>query len=400
MIERPLYLDRLRRLRGTSLAKVLTGMRRAGKSGILRLLEQQLLEEGVVADAILVLDLELMQNERLRDAEALLAHVRERASRAGTTYVMLDEAQQARGIGRVAYALMEEGRYDLYLTGSHARLVERELYDALAGRYVEIPVFPLSFAEYHAAHAVGTAAASPPELFERYLQNGGLPQALLFERDPYALREYLDGVYNTVVRRDVSCGLGKEDPALLDAITRHLMTHVGMPISANGVSRALTSGGSSCSDDTVSLYLRALVEAHAFHRVRRLDLKTGMRLKTQERYYADDLGIRSVLLGAGRPSLQGLLENVIYLELRRRYREVDVGRHYTRHISFVARSGEGREYYQVAPSVLDPALLERSLAPLRAERDHYPKTLLTLDAVGTGSHDGIRHLNAIDWLLA
>jgi len=399
MIERPLYLDRLRRLRGCGIAKVLTGMRRAGKSGILRLLEQQLLEEGVEAESILVIDLELMQNEKLHHAEELLSYVRNKAN-APITYVMIDEAHRTEGVGKVAYTLLDEGCYDLYLTGSHSHLVERELADVMAGRYVEIPVFPLSFAEYCAAHALNGSVRTPSELFERYLANGGLPQTLLFESDPYALREYLDGVYNTVVRRDVSASLGKEDPALLDAIARHLMAHVGTPASSNGISRALTSGGSSCSDDTVSLYLRALTDAHAFHRVPRLDLKTGMLLKTQERYYADDLGLRSIMVGTGAPSLQGILENVVYLELRRRYSEVYIGRHYTRHISFVVNSGGDREYYQVAPSVLDPTQLERNLAPLRAERDNYPKTLLTLDAVGVGSHDGIKQLNTLDWLLA
>ena len=398
MIERPLYLDRLRRLQGPGMVKVLTGMRRAGKSGILRLLEQQLLEDGASAESILVIDLELMQNERLRDAESLLAYVRGNAS-SPLTYVMIDEAQRAQGVGRVCYELMGEGRYDLYLTGSHAHLVERELADVMAGRYVEIPVFPLSFLEYLTAHQASKDAGQRSALFNRYLQNGGLPQTLLFEGDPYALHEYLDGVYNTVVRRDVSQSLGKEDAALLDAIARYLMAHVGAPTSANGISRELTAGGSSCSDDTVSLYLRALEDAHAFHRVRRLDLKTGMPLKTQERYYADDLGLRSILLGTSATGLGGLLENVVYLELRRRFPEVYVGRHYSRHISFVAHAGGAREYFMVAPSVLDPAVLEQNLAPLRAERDNYPKTLLTLDAVGMRSHDGIEQVNAIDWLV-
>lgn len=400
MIERPYYLDRLKRLRGTGLAKVLTGMRRAGKSGILRLLETHLLEEVAGADDIIFVNLEYAEHAHLRDGATLLAHVFAHAGKGPVTYVLIDEAQEAEGIGNVAYELLERGSFDLYLTGSHSHLVEHELADIMSGRYVEIPVFPLSFAEYYAAHTGQGQVASAAQLFQRYLQNGGLPHTLILEHDPFALRDYLDGVYHTVLRRDVAGGLGHEDPLLLDAISNQLMGSLGSPTSAHGIANALCASGRSCSDDTVAVYLSALASAYAFHRMRRLDLRSHALLKTQERYYADDLGMRTLMLGAEGASLAGLLENVVYLELRRRFGEVHGAKHYARQICFVAQGPEGREYFQVAPSVLDPAVLAQQLAPLRAERDNYPKTLLTLDEVGMRSHDGIRQRNLVEWLLA
>lgn len=397
MIERPYYLTRLKRLSGVDLVKVLTGMRRAGKSGILRLLERDLLEEGAGTDGVLFLNLEREDCAHLRTCDALLEHIRQQAGDSNLTHVLIDEAQEATGIARVAYALLEDRRFDVYLSGSHARLVERELGTLMAGRFVEIPVFPLSFGEFRAAHPA--TSRTDTQLFRDYLANGGLPHTLMLEDDSYALHDYLDGVYHTVVRRDVALSLGKEDPTLLDAIARHLMRSLGSPVSANGISRSLLSAGRKCSDDTVALYLGALSDAYAFHRVRRFDLKANTVLKTQERFYADDLGLRTLLLGAQGASLAGLVQNVVYLELRRRYSEVYVGKHYARQICFVAQGMRGRAYFQVVPSVLDPVGLEAALAPLRAERDNYPKTLITLDELGVGSHEGIEQRNVVEWLL-
>lgn len=400
MIERPWYIDRLTQLRGTGLVKVLTGMRRAGKSGILRLLEYRLLEEGVDPASILFINLELVESAPLCAQGVLAEHVRAHAAPEGTTYVLIDEAQAAAHIGHAIYDLMETGRFDLYLTGSHSRLVERDLADVMSGRYVEIPVFPLSFAEYHAAHTQAGQLAHDTQLFQRYMTNGGLPHTLLLEDDPYALHEYLDGVYHTVVRRDVTSGLGHEDPLVLDAIVGRLIGGMGSPSSASAVSKELSATGRSCSDDTVARYLGALTNAYAFHRMRRRDLRTGSILKTQEKFFVDDLGLATLFFGAGRLQLSGLLQNVVYLELRRRFKQVHTAKHYSRHICFVAEGPEGREYLQVAPSVLDPQTLARELAPLQAEKDNYPKTLLTLDEVGIASHDGIRQRNLVEWLLA
>lgn len=405
MINRPHYLLRLERYRDTGLVKVLTGMRRTGKSAILRSYRDQLMEEGIAPERIVSLNLEIADHAELRDASKLLAYVRERGDREQTTYVFVDEAQEVAGIGQVVYTLAEDGRYDLYLTGSHTRLIERELLDVMAGRYVEIPVFSLSFLEYLSLANGGQRAgangqhANRRQLFNQYLQCGGLPSAAALASNRYALFEYLDGVYHTVLRRDVAASLGKEDPVLLDAIVRLLINNLGQPVSANGISKGLAQVGHQCSDDTVARYLDALVDAHAFYRVRRFDLKAKTLLKTQERYYLADLGFRNLALGAQQAPLVGLLENVVYLELRRRHGEVHVGKHYARHICFVTHDAEGTAYYQVATSVLDPSELERALAPLRAERDNYPKTLLTLDEVGVASHEGIAQRNIVDWLV-
>lgn len=398
MIERSHYVDRLLRLRNTGCAKVLTGMRRTGKSGILRLLAQQLLKGGVGPDNLLFINLELIENAPLREPQNLEAYIRSHAATQGVTYLFLDEAQEATDAGKVLYGLLEHGLFDIYLTGSHSKLIERDLLDVMSGRYVEICVFPLSFAEYFSAHP-HDAPTGAAKLFQRYLACGGLPHALMLEDDEYALREYLDGVYHTVVRRDVAAGLGYEDPMLVDAIASRLMEALGGPSSANGISKALSSTGRSCSDDTVARYLAALTDSYAFYRMSRYDMKTGMVLKTQERYFASDLGLHALLGGPRGASLTGLLQNVVYLELRRRFDNVYAAKHYNRHIDFVAQDRGGREYFQVVPSVLDPHTLAQTLAPLQAERDNYPKTILTLDEIGLNSHDGIRQVNLLEWLL-
>lgn len=400
MIERPFYIDRLKRLKGTGLVKVLTGMRRAGKSGILRLLENELLEEGVEPSSIVFVNLEMPEHAHLRPSGELLSYVHAQAKNGQTTYVLVDEAQEAQEIGAAVYGLQETGGFDIYLSGSHSKLVEHDLDDIMAGRYVEIPVYPLSFSEYYAAHTSKGQNANDARLFQQYLANGGLPHTLALEDDPFALREYLDGVYHTVVRRDVALGMGHEDPLLLDAIVGQLVSGVGSPTSANGISRTLLQAGRSCSDDTVSRYLHALVDAYAFHRLRRRDLRTNSLLKTQEKLFMNDLGIGTLFLGAGSMRLDGMLQNVVYFELRRRYGKVHAAKHYSRQICFMAEGEHGREYVQVAPSVLDPQALKRELAPLQAERDNYPKTLLSLDEVGVGDHGGIRQRNVIEWLLA
>ena len=399
MIERPHYLDRLLRLRSTGFAKVLTGMRRTGKSGILRLFEQQLREEGVGDDHLICLNLELAQNASLRDAKELASYVLERVPTEGTTYLLIDEAQEAQDIGHFLYDLIEIRQFDIYLTGSHSKLVENDLADVMGGRYIEVPIYPLSFSEYHAAHQQSLRTTSTAKSFRDYLACGGLPRAIELEDDTYALQEYLDGVYHTVVRRDVAVTLGHEDPLLVDAISGHLIDSMGQPTSANGISRTLSSSGRSCSDDTVSRYLSALTDAYAFYRMRRLDLKSGAVLKTQERYFASDLGLCTLFRGPRKTSLTGLLQNTVYLELCRRYPRIYAAKHYNRHIDFVADGTDGRAYFQVVPSVLDTATLERTLAPLQAERDNYPKTILTLDEIGVDSHNGIEQRNLIDWLL-
>lgn len=398
MIARPYYLDRLNRLRGPGLAKVLTGMRRAGKSGILRLLEHSLLEGGADPRDIVFVNLELIENAGMRSAQGLLDHIHESLREGHTCHVLIDEAQEVEDIGRAACELVESDGVDLYLTGSHSRLVERCLSDVMGGRYLEIPVFPLSFSEFVDAHPA--TAQTTAQLFSQYLRQGGLPHTLALENDPFALHEYLDAVYHTVIRRDVAASLGHEDPRLLDAIAYHLMDDLGNPSSASGIARTLTASGQSCSDDTVSNYVSALTGAYVFHRLRRLDLRSRAELKTQEKLYAADLGLRSALLGPKAGSMQGMLENVVYLELRRRYGEVHRAKHYTRQICFVAEGPEGRAYFQVVPSALDPTTLSATLAPLQAERDNYPKTLLTLDEFGSGSHEGILQRNICEWLLA
>ena len=268
----------------------------------------------------------------------------------------------------------------------------------LSGRYVEIPVYPLSFKEYtsaHSAHGESTRTG----LLQKYIKFGGLPYILKMEDSPQAAFDYLGGVYNTVVRKDIMTRLKATNALALDGVTKYLFDNVGNITSIRKISDALLSAGTRITPPTVARYVDALTEAFVLLKASRYDLKGRHYLQTQEKYYLNDLGLRYYLLGDKPGDFGHLLENVVFTELKRRNHSVAIGKLYTREIDFVATDSSGVSYYQVATSVLSVGALERELNLLQSIPDNYPKYLLTLDEVGTGSHKGIEQINVIDWLL-
>ena len=395
MIPRPTYIEKLLLFKDKDLIKVLTGFRRVGKSTLLELYTQHLLEHGVTKDQIISINFEDPRNESIGSSQKLYEHILARVKKGVKNYIFLDEIQQVEAFEKAIDGFYLNKNLDIYITGSNAYFLSGELATLLSGRYVEIPVYSFSFKEYASAHK-GIANLT---LLQDYMKFGGLPYTLAMEKNPQSIFDYLGGVYNTVVRKDILTRLRTNNVLALDAVTKFLFDNVGNATSIKRISDTLTSSGTKITSPTVAHYVEALMDAYVLQKSSRYDLKGKRYLQTQEKYYLTDLGLRYYLLGDRPGDLGRLLENVVYVELKRRNHDVAIGKSYSSEIDFVATGSLGVSYYQVAASVLDEQTLNRELTPLRAISDNHPKFLLTLDEIGIGSHQGIEQRNVIEWLL-
>lgn len=394
MIERPRYIDWLERWRNRDVIKVAVGMRRCGKSTVLKLFQDRLISDGVPHENIIDINFERLGEGYPLEAEPLYDYVVARL-KPGTNYVFLDEIQHVSDFERVVDALFVRRDVDLYITGSNAFFLSGELATLLTGRYVELHVQPLSFAEYHSA----APEENPDTSFNRYLTYGGLPYTLQIKR-PDDLIDYLGGVFNTILVKDIAARSPRMNTLAFNRTASFLADNIGSLTSLQRIARGLAVAGGKISVDTVSTYVEMLKASFLLYDAPRYNIKGRELLNTLEKYYLGDLGFRFWLLGGTRGDVGHRLENAVFLELMRRYEQVDVGVLQRGEIDFVARRGETVEYFQVALSVLDEATLERELAPLRSVRDSYPKTLLTLDRIGAADHQGIRQVNVVDWMLS
>jgi predicted AAA+ superfamily ATPase len=286
---------------------------------------------------------------------------------------------------------------DLYLTGSNAYMLSGEIATLLSGRYVEIPMLPLSFKEY--LSAFDEPAVDLPRRYRDYLVNSSFPYTLKFEGDSRAIRDYLGGIYNTVVLKDVVTRKNIADVLMLESVIRFLFDNIGNLTSTKKIADTMTSAGRKIAVHTVEIYLAALTDSFVLYRAGRYDVKGKQHLKTGDKYYLADLGLRYYLLGSEGADQGRMLENVVFLELRRREYEVSVGKVGAAEVDFVAVKDGRVEYYQAALTVRDKATLERELEPLDAISDHNPKYLITLDDDPPASYNGIRQVYALDWLL-
>lgn len=392
------YLDQLIAWREKDLIKVISGVRRCGKSTLFSLYIEYLKQQGVHDHQIVSINLEDIEHERLLEYHALHQYVKDRLSPDGYTYVFIDEVQQCEGFERAVDSLYILKQVDLYITGSNAYLLSGELATLLSGRYVEIQMLPLSFREY--LDFTEQREADKDTAFARYITDGSFPYTARLVPEERLLRAYLDGIYNTILVKDIAQRKGITDLALLQRIIQFLASSIGSPISAKKISDTLNASGRRVSVNTVSAYLQALLDSYIFYKADRYDVKGRSVLKTLGKYYIVDLGLRNNLLARSEPDLGHQAENLVYLELLRRGYEVSIGKLAEKEIDFVAHSGQSRTYYQVAASVLDETTLMRELAPLKAIEDHYPKVLLTLDVIGSGTnYDGIEQKNLLHWLL-
>lgn len=397
MIDRPSYLEQLKRWKDRDVIKVVTGMRRCGKSTLLHLFSEELKREGVPAERIISINFEQLENESLTDYHVLHDEVLKRAQPDAMNYVFLDEIQNVPDFQKALDSLYTRPNLDLYVTGSNALLLGGTLTTLLSGRYVEVRMTPLSFAEYRSAFA--DEDLSDQRLYSRYIRDGGFPATISFSDDSLAMHDYLEGILNTILFKDVAQRLNLANTLALDSLTTYLFDNIGNVTSAKRISDSMSAQGLRISPNTVAEYLSGLANSYIVYPVKRFDVRGKRLLKLQEKYYAVDMGMRRQLLSGQLRDTGRILENVVYLELLRRESNVYTGKFNNLEIDFVAEGAEGRSYYQVAESVTDPATLERELGSLGAVRDNRRKLLITLDDVEPVSHDGILQVNALDWLL-
>lgn len=404
MIERKEYLKKLIAWKDEQVIKVVTGIRRSGKSTLLDLYKQYLKGHGVGGEQIVSVNFEELENEVLQDYRALYAYLTERLCRGKMTYIFLDEVQKVEGFERVVDSLYIKENVDVYITGSNSWLLSGELVTLLSGRYVEINMLPFSFSEFYESRGGG----DEDRLFAEYLSDGAFPYIATMDRTKEKVDMYLEGIYNTVIVKDVEERRSrKEDPnrrkvtdiALLKNISKFLANCVGSPISVKKIADYITSSGRKVSPNTVDDYIEALTEAYIFYRSERYDVEGKQLLKQNGKLYIVDLGLRRYLLPKRNYDLGYSLENIVFLELVRRGYRVNVGKAGNAEIDFVAGKDDILEYYQVSASLIEQTTFEREIAPLRKIGDNYPKKILTLDRFTPGNYEGIEVINAIDWLL-
>lgn len=396
MIERPIYLEELKRWKDQNLIKVVTGIRRCGKSTLFDLFIADLLKEGIQKEQIIKINLE-DPDYHFSNYMELYQFIVNQLQEEKKYYVFLDEVQNVVDFQKAVDGLYIKKNVDLYITGSNAYLLSGELATLLSGRYVEIKMLPLSFKEFVSAFESNNISM----LFLDYMQYGGMPGNIpILKKNPNDLDRYLDGIFSTVVYKDIMSRKQITDKSLLENILKFLFDSIGSPISTKKISDTLTSKGISTSNHTVENYITAFVESFLIYKAERFDVKGKNLLVRDYKYYSVDTGLRSYLLGKKADSDMGhILENIVYLELLRRGYKVYVGKVDDLEIDFVAQNREGLKYYQVALSVRDEIVLERELKSLRKTGDFYPKYLLVYDMDLAADYDGIKKINIIEWLL-
>lgn len=390
LIPRPRYMGRLRSGRGsTDIIKVITGLRRVGKSSLMKLLIDDLVQSGVNRNNILYADFESFEYLEIRTSKTLNDLLLDFIGDSGFFYILLDEIQNVDGWEHSLSALVRTGRCDVYITGSNSKLLSSELATHIAGRYVEIRMLPLSFGEYLQLHP-----GDKVDRFNQYLRFGALP-AINPDDGEIECLSRLDGIYGSVLSRDIFFRAGNINGHMLSSVSRFLFSNIGNETSLESIARAL-----GISNVTIGKYVDLLTEAFVFHHAEKYDVVGKKILRTNGKFYATDLGMRTVALsGAGMGDVSRPLENAVYLELLRRGYSVRVGSYRNREIDFTAVKGDTTEYYQVTTSMLDPSTRERELRSFRAI-GHNRCYVLTLDAFGLGTDDGIEIVNVIDWMLS
>ena len=396
MIERTEYLEELKRWKDKDLIKVITGIRRCGKSTLFQLFIDYLKSTGISNEQIISINLE-DADYNFEDYKQLYDYIKEKMDSKMKYYVFLDEVQNVPMFQKAVDSLYIKKNVDVYITGSNAYLLSGELATLLSGRYIEIKMLPLSFKEYVSAFDDNNYQ----QLFLNYMKNGGMPGNIsIIKSNPNDLDKYLDGIFSTIVYKDIMARNNINDKMLLESVLKFIFDSIGSPISTKKISDTLTSKGMSTSNLTVENYITAFLESYLIYRAERFDVKGKNLLVRDYKYYSVDSGLRSYLLGKKADSDMGhILENIVYLELLRRGYRVYVGKVDDLEVDFVAESRDGLKYFQVALTVRDEKVLERELRSLQKTGDHYPKYLLTLDMDLESDYDGITKINVVDWLL-
>ena len=398
MIERTEYVEQLKRFKDKDLIKVVTGIRRCGKSTLFELYINYLKDSGIKDEQIIKINLE-DADYNFENYKELYDYVIKKIDSKKKFYVFLDEVQNVPMFQKAVDSLYIKKNVDVYIICSNAYLLSGELATLLSGRYVEIKLLPLSFKEYLSAFKV--LDKSRYEYFLDYMKYGGMPGCVpILQDDPNGLDIYLDGIFNTIVYKDIITRNNITDKMLLENILKFIFNNIGCPISTKKISDTLTSKGMYTSNHTVLNYISAFIESFLIYKAERFDVKGKNLLARDYKYYVVDQGLRSYLLGKKADSDMGhILENIVYLELLRRGYRVYVGKVDDLEVDFVAENRNGLKYFQVALTVRDEKVLERELRSLQRTGDYYPKYLITYDMDMETDYNGITKINIIDWLL-
>lgn len=397
-IERKEYLDWLTCWREKQIIKVVSGVRRCGKSTLFTIYRQWLLQNGVEPQQIIAINFEDIDFEHLNNYRALYDYINGKLLPNRMNYIFLDEIQHVEQFEKAVDSLFIKENCDVYITGSNAYFMSGELATRLSGRYVELKMLPLSFREF--CSGLKTDGLSKTDKFNAYLRLSSFPYILRLPEEGREVRQYLTDIYNTVLLKDIVTRLRVSDVTSLEQVTKFLLHNIGNRISATKISNTLKSSGKGVDPKTVDKYIRGLTDSLLLYEASRYNIKGRQYLSTQSKYYAVDVTLRNMLVQGSDSDIGHVLENVVYLELLRRGYRVYVGDIEDGEVDFVVETENGLMYFQVSATTLDENVLRRELAPLQKISDNYPKMLLTLDEVfATADYDGIQKRNVLEWLL-
>lgn len=395
-IVRKEYLDKLIAFKDKQIIKVITGVRRCGKSTLFEIFQDYLIDHHVSREQILSINFEDYDYEDLLEPKRLYEYIKGKLIPNEKMYVFLDEIQSVRDFHKVVDSLYIKKNIDLYITGSNAFLLSSEIATLISGRYIEVKMLPLSFREY--VWSTGNENELQSK-YRKYIEFSSFPYVLELKDDKKMVKDYLDGLLNTIILKDVVQRNKISDILMLKSILRFLFDNIGSPLSSKKIADTLTSNGRKIDTKTVEKYIHALIESYVVYQANRYNIKGKEYLKTLGKYYVVDIGLRQALLGTSSRDVGHILENVVYLELIRRGYEVYVGKINDLEVDFVAFTGDEVNYIQVAATVRDEKTLERELAPLEKIKDSHPKYVLTLDDDPEANHNGIKIENALEWLM-
>ena len=404
MVQRKEYLEKLIEWKDDDVIKVVTGIRRCGKSTLLMQYQDYLKSIGIEENQIIAVNFEELEYEELCDYKKLYAYIKDRLVADKITYIFLDEIQKVPSFEKVVDSLYVKPNIDIYITGSNAYMLSGDLATLLTGRYVEISMFPLSFSEY-----MQLSNKDKESAFADYIKYGGLPFVATMDRTDDKVDTYLEGIYNTVIVKDIEDRQKRQesnsdkrkinDIPLLKTIAKYLSSVIGSPVSLRGITNYLVSSGRKISANTVSNYVDALIESFIFYPAERFDIVGKQLLKANKKYYMVDLGLRNHILPRKYYDLGFSVENIVFFELLRRGCKVTIGKYQENEVDFVAEKRGEFTYIQVTADMVSESTFDREMKPLYAIQDNYEKIVLTLDKLTVGNYDGIKVVNVIDWLL-
>lgn len=394
-IERTAYLNKLIAFKDKNLIKVITGIRRCGKSTIMEIYRDWLLAHGVTDNQIVYLNFEDYDYYELRNPRKLYEYIKPLILKDRMTYLFFDEIQHVEDFPDIINSLNLKSTVDIYVTGSNAYMLSSEIATLLSGRYVEIAMLPLSFKEY----VVATEATDNiSKAYTEYITRSSFPYSLELDT-PSEVSDYLNGVYSTIVVKDIMSRKRLPDVMMLESVIRFTADNIGNILSTKRIADIMTADGRKIDQKMVERYLSALCETFFVYEAKRYNIKGKQLLKTLGKYYLVDLGLRRMLLGSRSFDAGRILENIVYLELLHRQKKVYIGKVDDLEVDFVAIDADGITYYQVAATIRDEKTLKRELASLQQIKDHYPKFILTLDDDPTADYDGIKRVNALEWMM-